>query len=176
MEVVGLVLGIIPLINNALEGYQKLRKKRDAFTRKSLHIDRMKHVLARQYRLVHSDLVLILRSADIDAVLVEDDLLASGIATLQRPDVQGAVQEYLGVHYHDYMEAVKDCENVLLQILSTITSVSEGSWVGRIMTALPNAEVTLHCRLLKAPWQLLCSSTPSFVDQDLISGIASNSP
>lgn len=130
IEVIGLVLGIIPLVNQALEGYQKLRKKRDAFTRKSLHIDRMKHILARQYRLVHSDVALILRSSDIDSVLIEDEIMTSGLVILQRADVQTAIKNYLGVHYDDYMGVIKDCEKVLLEILSTITSVSEGSWVG----------------------------------------------
>lgn len=129
IEVIALVLGIIPLVTEALEGYQKLRKKRDAFTRKSLHIDRMKHILALQYRLVHSDVALILRSSDIDAVLADDDILTSSLVTLQRADVQVAVKKYLGVHYQDYMDVIKDCEKVLLEILSTITSVSEGSWV-----------------------------------------------
>lgn len=71
LEILGLILGAMPILISALEGYQKLGKKRDAFRRKSMHIDRMIRALDWQQKLIRSDVRLVLRNAGLD---VNDDV------------------------------------------------------------------------------------------------------
>lgn len=134
IEVAGLVLGTIPLILSALDGYQKLGRKRDAFTRRSFHVDRMKHVLGRQYRLIQSDVRLILRRCDLEAVLDDEEISTSGLSTLRRPEVQDAVRLFLNHHYDDYMDVIKECEVILL-VFRSIENVAEDSWVSQASAA-----------------------------------------
>ena len=72
-EVVGVVLGVMPLILSALEGYQKLRRKREVFKARSLHIIQLIQALNEQRVLIESDIEIILRSVGIEDFEFTDD-------------------------------------------------------------------------------------------------------
>lgn len=129
-EVIGVILGATPLIISALEGYQRLDKKRDAFKRKSLHIDNMVRALRWQHILVHSDVKIVLRNAGFDQMMIDQHV---GIGRyedlLKRQDVQDAVSSFLGDNCAAYMSIIQKCESTLLRVAKAIKGFEEESWV-----------------------------------------------
>jgi hypothetical protein len=129
-EVVGVLLGAAPLIISALEGYQRLGKKRDAFKRKSLHIDRMVRALNWQQKLIHSDVKIVLRNAGLDETTIDQHV---GIGRyqdlLRRQDVQDAVSSFLGDNCSTYLEIIQQCESTLLRVAKAVKGFDEDSWV-----------------------------------------------
>jgi hypothetical protein len=129
-EAVGVLLGAAPLIISALEGYQRLGKRRDAFKRKSLHIDRMVRALKWQQKLIHSDAKIVLRNAGLDETTIDQHV---GIGRyqdlLKRQDVQDAVSSFLGDNCSTYLEIIQQCESTLLRVAKAVKGFDEGSWV-----------------------------------------------
>ena len=130
LEAIGVFLGTAPLIIAALEGYQKLGKKRDAFKRKSLHIDRMVRALDWQQKLIHSDVKIVMRNAFLDETTIDQHV---GIGRyqdlLKRQDIQDAVSSFLGDNCSAYMGIIQECESTLLHVARAVKGFNEESWV-----------------------------------------------
>ena len=130
IEVIGVVSGAAPLLISALEGYQKLGKKRDAFKKKSLHIDCMVRAINWQQKMIHSDVKIVLRNAGLDETTIDQHV---GIGRyqdlLKRHDVQDAVSSFLGDNCSTYMEVIQQYEITLLKVAKAVKGFEEGSWV-----------------------------------------------
>ena len=129
-EVIGVVLGAMPVIISALEGYQKLGKKRDAFKRKSLHIDRMIRALDWQQKLIHSDVKLLLRNAGLDEMTVDLHVGTGRYQDLlRRQEIQDAVSGFLRDNSSTYLEIIQQCENTILHVAKAVKGFDGESWV-----------------------------------------------
>ena len=125
LEVAGVVLGAVPILISALESYQKLGKKRDAFRKKSLHIDRIIRALRWQHRLIYVDIKIVLRNAGLGHPVEIGDL--EGL--LKRQDVQDAMSDLLGDSCSDYLDILRQCEKSLIDVGKAVKGFQEGSWV-----------------------------------------------
>ena len=130
LEVVGVVLGAVPLIITALKGYQNLGKKRDAFKRKSLHLDRMIKALDWQQKLILSDVKIVLRNAGLDEMTIDQEVGNGHYQDLfKRPGIQSAVVSVLRENYSTYLEIIHQCEITILGVARAVTFFKEDSWV-----------------------------------------------
>lgn len=129
-EVAGVVVGAVPLIVIALERYQKLGRMRDAFRKRSLHLDRMIRALKWQQRLIHSDVKIVLRNAGLDEETTSQHERLDRLQDLfEREDVQDAVRDFLGDKHDAYLEVMQDFQRTLLEIAKSIKGFQEDSWV-----------------------------------------------
>lgn len=130
LEVLGVVLGAVPLIITALKGYQNLGKKRDTFKRKSLHLDRMIRALDWQQKLILSDVKIVLRNAGLDEMMIELDVDNCRYQDLfKRSDIENAVASVLRENYSTYLEIIQRCEVAILDVAKALTFYKKDSWV-----------------------------------------------
>ena len=150
-EVVGVILGAAPLIISALEGCQKISKKRDAFKRRALHIDRMKNAVRWQHELLEHDVRIVLQNAGMEDLSTRGGAPVSYQKLLLDPDVQDGLREYLGHSCQSYLDIAAHCATVLLEIIESLGSVEDKSWIRFNLHYVARCEeLTIH-RLSKAP-------------------------
>lgn len=132
LEVVGVVLGAVPIIIHALESCRKLGRVQDAFTKRSLHIAKMVKALRTQQALIDGDVKLVLRDSGVDAKKISYyQSLGRMQELLRQDDVSDAVAAYLGDSYGLYLEIMQDCHKTILDIALTLRGLQEGSCVRR---------------------------------------------
>lgn len=130
LEAIGVFLGAVPFITSTLEGYQRLSKKRDAFKRKSLHIDRMVRALDWQHKLIQSDIKIVLRNTYLDETTIHQQVGIDRYQDLlRRQDIQNAVRSFLDDNYSIYLEVIQQCESTLLGVAKVVRGFDDYSWV-----------------------------------------------
>ncbi|EXJ84054.1 hypothetical protein A1O3_04721 [Capronia epimyces CBS 606.96] len=129
LEIVGLVLGAVPIILSILETSKSLNRKKIAFQKKQFYIDRMINALSWQKTLIEGDLEILFRSIGLE----DQDLRTIGSnpyeALLKQPDIQEGVQVLMGPRYDSYVQVLSDCERALLAILRSVKGLQGGAWV-----------------------------------------------
>ncbi|KAL4986565.1 hypothetical protein BDW68DRAFT_178687 [Aspergillus falconensis] len=123
LEVVGVVLGAIPIVIMAVEKYRE-RQTRIAFRNKDPYVLRLIQSLRDQHYLLVSDIRLTLNGAGVDY-----DTLSTGLLpTLFRdPNIAEAVKEYLGSDSDVYLQAVERCRVVLAGLVGRIEGLGSVS-------------------------------------------------
>lgn len=110
-EVVGLILGAVPVTIAALEQYKTAHEMLRYFNHKSLYIDRLIHALEEQKFFIESEFEIVLRAAGFDQhaiSTIDAEYLQAG---LLRSDIAEELDRYLGRGYDPYRKALVRCEN-----------------------------------------------------------------
>jgi len=143
-EVVGVVLGALPLIISALEGYRELNRKRDLFFKRDSHIGDLVKRLFEQQILIESELKRLLRAAGISFSHFQLSTPDSCQVLLRRQDVVDDVRDLIGNHYEGFLEIVKSCEEKLLRIAKSIDGYKQGPMASRGLSVM-SAQLILSC-------------------------------
>lgn len=116
LEIVGVVLGAIPIAIAAIETYRE-RQNRIKFRNKAPFIMKLISSLKAQHWILLSDIQRTLNNAG-----VEYDRSTSQLspAIFQDPDIAEAVDEYLGEDRDIYYDAVQRCHRVLAELIGSI--------------------------------------------------------
>ena len=129
-EIVGVVLGAVPIIVTILETYKSLGRVKDAYKKKQFYIDRMINALSWQKALIEGDLEIVLRSIGLEDLIIRNIAPDSYETLLKQTDIQQQVQAFLGLRYKSYIQALSDCERTLLTIVRSVKGLQRGAWVG----------------------------------------------
>jgi hypothetical protein len=129
-EVVGVVLGALPIIVSILESYKSLGRARVAFRNKQFYLDRMINALSWQKTLIEGDLEILLRNVGFEDLAIHKITSGSYEALLQDTDIQQQVRAYMGRRFESYVHVLSDCERTLLSIVRSVKGLQQGSWVG----------------------------------------------
>jgi len=124
VEVVGLLLGAIPLLFPVLDHYKSGLSRIGAGFRKRKHIEK----LVRALRLQQQTLVEILKSVLLSSGCGDlPDDQAEFRALLARGDVQEDIMDYLGKENHTaFLDALEECSTSLQQVTKKIAGVVPG--------------------------------------------------
>ena len=132
-EIVGLILGAVPVTIAALEQYKTTHEMLRYFNHKSVYIDRLVQALEEQKFCLESEFDIVLRAAGFG----QNDVSATDPEHLHtiliRNDVAAELGRYLGRGYEPYRKAVLRCETSLEEIVRSIGGLVPGSQVGNNM-------------------------------------------
>ncbi|KAL2816014.1 hypothetical protein BDW59DRAFT_12256 [Aspergillus cavernicola] len=116
LEIVGAVLGGIPIVIAAIETYRE-RQSRVSFRRKEPFISRLVQSLNAQHYLLLSDIKMTLTGAGVEYDRSSVQLSPS---VFRDHEVTEAVDDYLGADSRVYYEAVDRCHLVLGELVGSI--------------------------------------------------------
>lgn len=133
-EVVGLILGAVPVTIAALEQYKTAHEMLRYFNHKSLYIDRLIQALEEQKFFIEAEFDIVLRATGFDQQAIstiDAEYLQAGPL---RSDIAEELDRYLGRGYDPYRKALVRCENSLGEILKSIGGLVPGSPVSNATT------------------------------------------
>ena len=130
-EVVGVVLGAVPIIISILDGYKSLGRARVAFRNKQFYLDRMINALSWQKTLIEGDLEIVLRNIGLEDLDIRNIGSDSYESFLKQADIQQQVHAYMGSRYASYVQVLGECERTLLNIVRSVKGLQQGAWVGK---------------------------------------------
>ena len=126
-EVVGLILGAVPVTIAALEQYKVAHEMLRYFNHKSVYIDRLIQALEEQKFFLESEFDIVLRAAGFE----QHDISTTSAEYLQegllRSDIAKELDRYLGRGYDPYRKALVRCETSLGEIVRSIGGLVPGS-------------------------------------------------
>ena len=126
-ELVGLILGAVPVTIAALEQYKRAHEMMRSFSHKSVYIDRLIQALEEQKFCLESEFDIVLRAAGFE----QHDFGSSNVEYLQtfllRSDIAEGLSRYLGRGYDPYRKALVRCETSLGEIVRSIGGLVPGS-------------------------------------------------
>ncbi|KAH7322440.1 hypothetical protein B0I35DRAFT_509797 [Stachybotrys elegans] len=124
-EIAGLVLGVIPIVIEALSAYQA-GKGLFAIMRKSHGlVDELIHKLKTQRLHFYLDILELLREARVPAILMESDPMPDKcVEILQAAETSNVVEQYLGSPFFDnFLEIIGLYEKYLQKITSKLSHI-----------------------------------------------------
>ncbi|KAH8429085.1 uncharacterized protein LDX57_006755 [Aspergillus melleus] len=119
-EVVGVVLGAIPLIISALECYKVTSQRIKFMTKKELLLNQLIQSLEEQRFFFHTDLCLALKPTHLEEEEITALIDETGFDLFQDPGIADALKEHLGEGFALYLNAVTRCEYILGTIVANI--------------------------------------------------------
>ena len=130
-EIVGLIIGAIPVTIAALENYRTAHEMLRYFNNKSAYIDRLIQALEEQKFCLESEFDIVLRAAGFE----QQDTSTIDVEYLQtillRADIAKELGRYLGRGYEPYRKALVRCEKSLKEIVRSIRGLVPASPVGK---------------------------------------------
>lgn len=118
-ELVGLILGAVPVTIAALEHYKRAHEMMRSFNHKSVYIERLIQALEEHKICLESEFDIVLRAAGFE----QHDFGSSNVEYLQtcllRSDIAEELSRYLGRGYDPYRALVR-CETSLGEIVRSI--------------------------------------------------------
>lgn len=123
LEIVGVVLGAIPITVVLIEQYRQ-RQIRIDFRKKEPFVLRLIQSLKFQHYLLLNDIKLTLKGAGVE---VDESVIQSNPSLFGDTAVAEAVRDYLGPDCSIYFEAVEGCHMVLTRIFGSIKGLEEVS-------------------------------------------------
>lgn len=130
LEVVGVVLGAIPIIVLAVEHYGKIGKKYEAFRRKRHYIDDLVDSLNDQQTLIEGEVKVLLRGSQVDKRTMDQYVRAGRLsALLSQPEVQCDVKDFLDDDYDIFVRIFEKYEKLLLELTTSLKRYHDSSWV-----------------------------------------------
>ncbi|GES64972.1 hypothetical protein ATEIFO6365_0009046700 [Aspergillus terreus] len=126
-EVVGVVLGAIPLLISAIEKYKTTSQRLKFFKYKEPFIVQLIQSLEEQQFFLESDLYVSLNATHLGEEQINDLIRQPNSDLFQDPTIAHAVREYLGNGYVPYQRAVVRCQRVLAEIASNIGGLASES-------------------------------------------------
>lgn len=129
LEIVGVVLGVVPLIVAALEQYKSSKRLWDRFRKTALHINELIEALDENHALIEASLDSLLQKAvGAERVWVANDTIVYG-SGFKKKDITPDLQSFMGKLYKPYEKALLRCEQTLLRIVNKIDGLILGSKV-----------------------------------------------
>ncbi|KAG7007821.1 hypothetical protein G7Y79_00008g024590 [Physcia stellaris] len=127
LEIVGVVLGVVPLIVAALEQYKSSKRLWDRFRKTALHINELIEALDENHALIEASLDSLLQKAvGAERVWVVNDTVVYG-SGFTKKDITPDLQSFMGKLYKPYEKALLRCEQTLLRIVNKIDGLILGS-------------------------------------------------
>ncbi|KAL4925913.1 uncharacterized protein BDV17DRAFT_165990 [Aspergillus undulatus] len=127
VEVVGILLGAIPLVVSALKAYKESKQRYIWFMSKEPHIDRLIQSLNEQIYFIRSDVDVALRSTDLEQDKIKTFLSDPDLDLLRDREVADAIQDYLGEGFQLYLSALARCQGTICHIVQNLNGlVSSG--------------------------------------------------
>ena len=108
-EVVGVVLGAVPLIVSALENYKTSKRLWDRFRKTAMHIDELIEALDENKSLIETSVESLLQKADIHGAYTATDM-----------------QLFMGKLYEPYQRALRRCHQIILNIVNKLDGLFPG--------------------------------------------------
>ncbi|EAW21203.1 uncharacterized protein NFIA_063640 [Aspergillus fischeri NRRL 181] len=127
LEVVGVVLGAIPLLISAIEKYKTTSQRLKFFKYKEPFIAQLIQSLEEQKFFLESDLYVPLNATHLGEEQINDLIHQPNSDLFQDPKVAHAIREYLGDGYVPYERAVGRCQRILAEIASNIGGLASES-------------------------------------------------
>ncbi|KAE8309477.1 hypothetical protein BDV41DRAFT_547692 [Aspergillus transmontanensis] len=128
-EVVGVVLGAIPLIISALDYYKVTSQRIKFMIKKELLLNQLIQSLEEQKFYFQTDICLALKETHLEEKQIIALIDERGLNLFQDPEISDALKEYLGEGFTLYLNAVARCEHILSDIVSNISGlVATSQW------------------------------------------------
>ncbi|KAE8327762.1 hypothetical protein BDV39DRAFT_214932 [Aspergillus sergii] len=128
-EVVGVVLGAIPLIISALDYYKVTSQRIKFMVKKELLLNQLIQSLEEQKFYFQTDICLALKETHLEEKQIIALIDERGLNLFQDPEISDALKEYLGEGFTLYLNAVARCEHILSDIVSNISGlVATSQW------------------------------------------------
>ncbi|KAL4800385.1 hypothetical protein BDV19DRAFT_384210 [Aspergillus venezuelensis] len=124
LEVVGVVLGALPLMIAAIDKYKTTSQRLKFFRFKEPFIVELIQALKEQQFFLETDLLVTLQATDLDKQEISDLLAKPAAKLFEDPDIVSNVQKYLGDGYGPYTAAVARCERILFDIAKHIRGLT----------------------------------------------------
>ncbi|KAJ5739887.1 hypothetical protein N7533_012671 [Penicillium manginii] len=128
-EIVGVVLGAIPLIISAIDCYKTTSQKIKFMTKKELLLDRLIQSLEEQKFLLDNEIRLALQGTHLDEEEIIALIARQGLNPFQDPEIADSLKDHLGDAFPLYKKAVSRCEDNLKAIIANISGLSSASQV-----------------------------------------------
>ncbi|KAJ5367048.1 hypothetical protein N7541_000989 [Penicillium brevicompactum] len=139
IEIVGVVLGALPLITSLIDQYRVSKRIYKVFRYKEPYIDQLIQSLRTQNFFLETDILVILKETfGQDFVQSIPDFAQASSTLFEDPEVSSRIEEYLGDGYAHYKAALSRCEEILSAIAENISGLkSEKQTLGALMQAYP---------------------------------------
>ncbi|EHY58780.1 hypothetical protein HRR83_007506 [Exophiala dermatitidis] len=142
VEVVGLILGIIPLVVDGLSSYKETINAVGSGIRKRKTIETLCRTLTEHRLALRLLLNCMLQNSGCEIPSDDDD---SGIQTmLADSDTRQAMEDYLGSHYDVLVGAFEHCEQIFRHLITKVArlvpSIKESSELSSILEANKQSE------------------------------------
>ncbi|KAE8416101.1 hypothetical protein BDV36DRAFT_284843 [Aspergillus pseudocaelatus] len=122
-EVVGVVLGAIPLIISAIDSYKATSQRIKFMVKKELLLNQLIQSLEEQKFYFQTDICLALKEAHLEEKQIIAQIDERGLNLFQDPEISDALKEYLGEGFTLYINAVARCEHILSDIIANISGL-----------------------------------------------------
>ena len=124
LEVVGVVLGALPVMIAAIDKYKTTSQRLKFFRFKEPFIVELIQALKEQQFFLETDLLVTLQATDLDKQEISDLLAKPAAKLFEDPDIVINVQKCLGDGYGPYTAAVARCERILFDIAKHIRGLT----------------------------------------------------
>lgn len=130
LEVVGVVLGVLPLIISTVDQYRSTKRVISSFRHKEPYVDKLISALREQEYHLQGEMLLILRETCgqgfVDSI---SDFAETAPTLFKDPRIAHAVQDYFADGYDHYMHALSRCEESLISIVKHLDGLASGNQV-----------------------------------------------
>jgi hypothetical protein len=123
LEVIGVVLGAIPLIISALDSYKVTSQRIKFMMKKELLLNQLIESLEEQKFFLQTDICLALKVTHLEEKQIITLIDEQGLNLFQNPEVADALREYLGEGFILYTNAVARCQHTLSDIVANISGL-----------------------------------------------------
>ena len=141
LEVIGVVLGAVPLIVSALEKYKTTKRIWDRARKIALHIDELIEALVENQILIETSLELLHKAVEAEDAC-SDHHTMDYASKLRRTDIARELQLYMGKLYQPYERALLRCEETLFKIVRKIDGLFLSSKVYGTSLLLRNENIS----------------------------------
>lgn len=123
-EIVGVILGAIPLLISAIEKYKATSQRLKYFKYKEPYIAQLIQSLEDQKFFLESDLYIPLNSTNLEEDQINNVIRQANPDLFRDIEISQALREYLGDGYAPYQRAVTRCHQILVEIASNINGLA----------------------------------------------------
>lgn len=116
LEVVGVVLGAIPLLISAIEKYKTASRRLKLYQQKVTLVNELIRSLKEQEFFIKADLSLTLKATSIGQDHIPILLQNPSLGVLDDQDLSDEIREYLGEGFHPYVAALVSCQRRLMEL------------------------------------------------------------
>ncbi|KAK2768771.1 hypothetical protein FQN54_000627 [Arachnomyces sp. PD_36] len=127
LEVIGVVLGAIPLLISAIEKYKTTSQRLKFFKYKEPFIAQLIQSLDDQRFFLESDLYIPLNATHLEEEQINDLITQPNSDLFQDPEIAHAIREHLGDGYVPYQRTVVRCQQILAEIATNIGGLASQS-------------------------------------------------
>ncbi|KAL4985784.1 hypothetical protein BDW68DRAFT_189390 [Aspergillus falconensis] len=127
VEVVGILLGAIPLVVSALRTYKEAKQRYIWFMNKEPYIDRLIQSLNEQIYFIRADVDIALQSTGLEHDKIKAFLSDPDLDLLSNQEVADAIRDYLGEGLQLYLDALARCQNTICNIVKNLNGLVSGT-------------------------------------------------